>query len=86
MAMFLDHRASGALVEVAGHAVEVAAVASGVRCGRVDLDAQEGGPFMVAASGCAPPMPPRPALTISRPAQRSAEMPATQAANVSYVP
>ena len=31
-------------------------------------------PFIVTASGCAPPMPPRPAVTTSRPAQRAAEM------------
>ena len=30
--------------------------------------------FMVAASGCAPPMPPRPAVTTSRPASDAAEV------------
>ncbi len=33
-------------------------------------------PFIVAASGCAPPMPPSPAETTSRPARRAAEVPA----------
>ena len=30
--------------------------------------------FMVTASGCAPPMPPRPAVTVSRPASDAAEV------------
>ncbi len=44
-------------------------------------------PHIAAASGCAPPIPPRPALTTRRPARSSDPkccLPA--AANVSYVP
>ena len=42
---------------------------------RIDFDRRAPrAPFIVAASGWAPPMPPRPAVTTSAPAQRAAEM------------
>jgi hypothetical protein len=43
-------------------------------------------PFMVTASGCAPPMPPQPAVSVSVPASVPLNRFAATAANVSYVP
>jgi len=42
--------------------------------------------FMVTASGCAPPMPPQPAVSVSVPARVPLKRLAATAANVSYVP
>ena len=41
---------------------------------RIDLGTRHVPRFIVAASGCAPPMPPRPAVTTSRPVERAAEV------------
>ncbi len=43
-------------------------------------------PFMVTASGCAPPMPPRPAVRVTVPARLPPKRLAATAAKVSYVP
>ena len=43
-------------------------------------------PFMVTASGCAPPMPPQPPVSVSVPARLPPNRLAATAANVSYVP
>jgi hypothetical protein len=40
-------------------------------------------PAMVAASGCAPPMPPKPAVKIHLPRKVSREVPPAHSANVS---
>jgi hypothetical protein len=42
--------------------------------------------FMVTASGCAPPMPPQPAVSVSVPASVPPKRLAATAAKVSYVP
>ena len=63
------------VVEVVGHLVEVAGLEAALDARRVDLDDRgRRRSFMVTASGCAPPMPPRPAVTTSRPARRAAEV------------
>ena len=41
---------------------------------------------MVTASGCAPPIPPQPAVSVSVPASVPPKRLAATAANVSYVP
>ena len=43
-------------------------------------------PFMVTASGCAPPIPPRPAVRVMVPASEPPNRFAATAAKVSYVP
>ena len=43
-------------------------------------------PFIVAASGCAPPMPPSPAVSTKRPASDPPKCVRATAPNVSYVP
>ena len=43
-------------------------------------------PFIVTASGCAPPMPPHPPVRVSVPASDSRPSDVATAANVSYVP
>jgi hypothetical protein len=43
-------------------------------------------PFMVTASGWAPPMPPSPAVSVMVPASEPPNRFAATAANVSYVP
>ena len=42
--------------------------------------------FIVTASGCAPPMPPRPAVTVIVPASVPPKRRSATAAKVSYVP
>ena len=42
--------------------------------------------FIVTANGCAPPMPPQPAVRVSVPASVPPKRLAATAANVSYVP
>ena len=51
-----------------GRLVEVARLEPAVDAGLVDLDAEDRRPASVAASGWAPPIPPRPAVRIVRPA------------------
>jgi hypothetical protein len=43
-------------------------------------------PFIVIASGCAPPMPPSPAVTVAVPASVPPKCWRAASANVSYVP
>ncbi len=42
--------------------------------------------FMVTASGCAPPIPPKPAVTVIVPARVPSNLLSATAANVSNVP
>ncbi len=42
--------------------------------------------FIVTASGCAPPMPPRPAVSVTVPAKVPPNFFSATAPNVSYVP
>jgi hypothetical protein len=63
---------SSASIEVASY-VEVAMLDAARDAGRVDVDADRDAVVHRDASGCAPPIPPRPAVRVMVPGQRAAE-------------